>query len=319
MSVNLQLFHDLLLSFIHQPLWAALCLTLTGGILFLVGIRTQRLIARIAGLLLQFGALYLFLAVVWYPFQASLFLNTYFGVSSSIAFAALCSAYCLERGLEKGQTGEMARWDRILFLLLFVIGAVGWYAGGIREIYMHIVVPERLSGVLLLISGTSILAGLIAENVKWERLNLLLLLQLPAMLLILLLQLVSGPPDYPLLTGWGATIWPITIFVQYRILGVLDGLKWSKSSICYHLISLLVLVFVSSREFILKATQLYGLSVSSTVLLELVMAFVWCFVLFFMVRKRYWPASVFPFLYLWGGGGGVILLFLLCVMKTSMS
>lgn len=314
MSFNLQLFLNPLATVIYEPLWAVLCLTLAGVILFFIGIRIQRFVSRLAGLLLQCGALYLFLALVWYPFQASIFINSYFGVSSCIAFAALCSAYCLERA----QKGAMATWDRMLFLLLFVVGTAAWYTGGIREIYMHIVVPERLSGVLLLISGTSILTGLLAENIKWERLNLLLLLQLPAMVLIVLLEFVSGPPDYPLLTGWGATVWPITFFVQYRILGVFDGLKWSRSSICYHLISLLLLVFVSSRELILKAIQLYGLSMSSTVLLELILALSWCLVLYFMVKKRYWPASVFPSLYLWGGGGGVILLFLITAVKTSM-
>ena len=312
MSANLQHFHDLLLAVIHQSLWAVFCLTLAGGILFFIGTRTERLVAQVAGLLLQFGALYLLLAVVWYPFQASLFLNTYFGLSSSIAFSVLLSAYYLERG-RKGVAGI---WDRMLFLLLFLVGATGWYAGGIREIYMHIVVAERLSGVLLLISGTSILAGLIAENIKWKRLNLVLLLQLPAMLLIVLLELVSGPPDYPLLTGWGATVWPITLFVQYRILGVLE---WSKSAMLYHLISLLILVFVSSRELVLKATQLYGLSISSVFLLEFLLVFVWCSALYFMVKKKYWPASAFPCLYLWGGGGGVILLFLFSVVKMSMS
>lgn len=298
----------------HQTIWAVFGLTLAGGILFFIGIRTQRLVARISGLVAQAVALYLFFAVVWYPFQASLFLNAYFGVSASIAFTALFSAYLLERG----QKGLGSRWDNILFMLLLLGGVTGWYGGGVREIYMHIVVPERLSGVLLFVSGTSILAGLVAENVKWERLNLILLLQLPAMLLILLLQLVAGPSDYPLLTGWGATVWPITVFVQYRILGVLDGLSWSKTGMLYHLLSLLLLVFVGSRELILKVHQLYELSMLSTVLYELILAFIWCGALFFMVKKRYWPASVFPSLYLWGGGGGVLLFFLISALKTCM-
>lgn len=296
--------------FLGEPLMAVLGLTLAGGILFLIGIRTKRLVTRIAGLVLQCGALYLLLAVVWYPFQASVFINTYFGASSSIAFAALFSGYCLERG----QRGEVGGWDRILLLLLFVVGAAGWYAGGIREIYMHIVVPERLSGVLLFISGTSILAGLVAEQIKWRRLNYLLLLQLPAMLLIVSLERVSGPTDYPLLTGWGAAVWPITFFVQYRILGVLDGLKWSKISACSHLISLLLLYFVSSRELILQASQLYELSLFVTVWLQLLLACIWCLALFLLVKKRYWPISAYPSLYLWGGGGGAIVFFLISLL-----
>ena len=296
------LFVALILFFFIEPRWASFLSTLGGGILFCAGVRSRRFAVRLIGLLLQCAGLYLFLDAVWYPFRASILLNSYFLGSCSIALSALFSAYYLENS----SIGHFKR-DRWSILVLFFLGTAMWYVGGLREIYMNIVLPEQFNGVLLFISATSIIAGIIGEKTHWDKLHYILLLQLPIMLCVLTLALISGPVDYPLLIGWGATVWPVTFFVQYRILSVLDRMEWPKMRAYCHLISLWMLLLASCRELILKALPFQSVGLFSILLLTVFVALTWLFVARFMAKRRYWPVTEFPTLYLWGGGGGVAL------------
>jgi hypothetical protein len=299
---GLGLLLALSLFFILEPQWTSFLSTLGGGALFCVGVRSSRFSVRLFGLLLQCVGLYLFLDAVWYPFRVPILLNSYFLGSCFIALSALFSSYYLENS-SIGHS-KMDRWS---ILVLFFLGTAMWYVGGLREIYMNIVLPEQFNGVLLFISATSIIAGIIGEKTHWEKLYYILLLQLPIMLCVLTLALISGPVDYPLLIGWGATVWPVTFFVQYRILSVLDRMEWPKMRAYCHLISLWMLLLASCRELILKVLQFESVGLFSILLFTVFVTLTWLFVARFMAKRRYWPVTEFPKLYLWGGGGGVAL------------
>lgn len=292
-------FVALLLFLFLEPRWASFLSTLGGGFLFWAGVRSRKCAVRLLGLLLQGVGLYLFLDAVWYPFRAPILLNSYYLGSCFIVFSAFFSAYYLENS----SSGNSKR-DHWTVYLLFFLGTFMWYAGGLREIYMNIVISGQFNGVLLFISATSIIAGIIGDKIQWEKINFILLLQLPVMLCVLTLSLASGPVDYSLLTGWGATVWPITFFVQYRVLSVLDGLEWQKVRMYYHLISLWMVLFVSCRECILKTLQLQNVGVYSIVAVTVFLTLAWVFMARVMAKKGYWPVAQFPKLYLWGGGGG---------------
>jgi len=302
----------LLLFLFLEPRWASFLFTLGGGILFYAGVRSKKFAVRLFGLLLQCVALYLFLDAVWYPFRATILLNSYFLGSCFIVLSALFSAYYLENSSACNSVRD--HWT---ILLLLILGTLMWYAGGLREIYMNIILPEQFNGVLLFISATSIVAGIIGEKIHWQKIHYILLLQLPIMLCVLTLALISGPVDYPLLIGWGATVWPITFFVQFRILALLDRLEWPKLRAYFHLISLWTVLFVSCREFILKALQLQSVSLFSILSFTVFVTLTWLFVARIMA-KRYWPVTEFPALYLWGGGGGVALFMFGWLIKLAL-
>lgn len=309
----LGLFFALLLILFLEPRWASILSTLGGGLLFCAGVRSKRFAVRLFGLLLQCVGLYLFLDSVWYPFRATILFNSYFLGSCFIVLSAIFSAYYLENN----SIGHSKR-DRLTVLFLLFLGTFMWYAGGLREIYMNIVLREQFNGVLLFISATSIIAGIIGEKIHWERTHYILLFQLPIMLYVLTLTLISGPVDYPLMIGWGTTVWPITFFVQYRIISVFDRLEWPKMRAYYHLISLWMVLFVSCREFILKALQFQNVGIFSILLITVFFVFAWYFVVRFMGQKRYWPVIEYPTVYLWGGGGGVVLFMLGWIIKLTL-
>jgi len=292
--------------------WFVVVLTLTGGCILGCGVQRQQFGFRLLGLLLQGLSLYYFLSFVWYPFSASLVQNSYFFKCCTITMTALFSAYMLEKWL----VGGMKQRDRALYVALFLVGIAAWYAGGLREVYMHIVLYERLSGVLLFFSATSIVVGLVAENIGWKTLNTLLLIQLPAMVLLLLLEQRHGGESLSLLTGWGTTVWPITFFIQYRILTVLDDLNWRGTSRVYHLISLWVLFFFCSREITIAIAAM-SLGSLITQFAQPLFALFTIVLLVAFKRMNMWPVRQFPSLYLWGGSVGIVVLLLLSSMFTS--
>jgi len=307
---GLGLLVALYLIFTLEPHWVSCLFTLGGIALLLSGVRSRKFAVRIFGLLLQCIGLYLFLDAVWYPFRAPLLLNSYFLGSCFIVLSAFISAYYLETS----STGHFKR-DRWTILFLLFLGTLMWYAGGLREIYMKIVIQEQLNGVLLFIAATSIIVGIIGDKSHWQRLHYLLLLQLPMTLCILIFQLISVPADYQLLIGWGTTVWPVTFFIQYRILAVLDGGEWLKLRASYHFISLWMVLFVSCREFILSALQVTSIGFFSICLVTIIIGIVWIFVVRCMARKRYWPVALYPNIYLWGGVVAVVFFMLGWFMK----
>lgn len=285
---------------VSNPTLYSSLFTLAGGFLFCIGVKSERFAVRLFGLILQCGGLYLFLDAAWYPFRASIFLNSYFLGSCVISFSAFFSVFFLEKS--SLDISKRDNWS--VFLLLF-IGISMWYTGGMREIYMHIVTPERLNGILLLSAATSIIAGLIGEKTHWQKMHYILLLQLPVTLCILILTLTGDRSDYPLLLGWGATVWAVTFFVQYRILALLDELNWPKFRLFYHLLSLWIVLFVSSREFFLQVIPYQTVSLFFVAAITVCFVLMWVFVIRFMARKRYWPVEAFPTFYLWGGIIGI--------------
>lgn len=304
----------LLFIFYLEPRWASCLSTLSGTVLFCAGVRSGTFAVRMSGLLLQCIGFYLFLDAVWYPFRASILLNSYFLGSCFIVLSAFFSAYYLESKLPAHSKRD--RWTDVLLLFL---GTLMWYAGGFREVYSHIVIQEQFNGVLLFMAATSIIAGIIAEKSHWQKPLYLLLLQLPMTLCILIIELLSGPVDYPLLIGWGTTVWPVTFFVQYRILAVFDGLEWSKLRGPYHLISLWMIIFVSSREFTLKVLQSHSVGSLSVLATIVSLILIWLYAVQFMAQKRYWPVAQFHRLYLWGGGAALVLFIPGWFIKLSVS
>ena len=299
---GLGLFVALLLILFLEPAWASFLSTLVGSILVCAGVKQERFVARLFGLLLQCAGLYLFLDAVWYPFRAPILFNSYFLRSCFIVFSAFLSAYYLE----KSSIGCSKSPPWTVFLLLF-LGALMWYVGGLREIYMNIVLSEQYNGILLFISATSIIAGIIGKKINWQKLYYILLLQLPLMLFVLALVLINGPVGHPLLIGWGSIVWLITFFVQFRILTLLDRLEWLRIRIYYHLISLWMVLFVCCRECILKILELQSGGNFTILVFVTLVSSLYILVARFMAQKKYWPVAEFPALYLWGGGGGVAL------------
>ncbi|PHR30179.1 MAG: hypothetical protein COA36_01995 [Desulfotalea sp.] len=269
--------------FFAESYSVALVVALVGGLIVFLGGRSGLFAPLILGLLCQLGGLYIFLDAVWYPFSSSMFWNCHFLGWSVLAVAAFVSAYSLDVAQENG--GRIRLYS-LLSPVFFWMGSIGWCLGVFREIQMHIFSMDRLNGLLLAISATSILAGVIAEKINWTRLNAILFLQLPA-LLFCAVTTYWAYPDAHLFVGLGAIAWGVAFFVQLRILSLFNGVVSKTHNRIRHLLTLVLLLFMVAQGVGVRATLVSGISRGEGYVVAGTVGFVIFCVLVVMVKKGY--------------------------------
>ena len=306
---------SLLYIFGADPGVVAIVLALSGAGCVFSGVKVNTLVLPIIGLFLQFLAVFLFADAVWYPFGANFLVNYYFLSCCCFVLVAFCSAYLLDQEVVSQVDVACRRHlsHRYLLFLFFLLGAAVWFVAGLREIWMHIVVWERLNGTLLFVSATSILSGILAEKVRWNRLDYFLLLHLPAIWLLLVLALLRSNPTVQLISGWGAAAWGAAFFVQYRILALLDTKGGFGKTPFFHLFSLWALLLVVQREVISALLSLGSLSSFGQLGVKMFFSCLYLLIFFVMRQKNWWPVCQHTRVYLWGG-----LAFLLFLTITGL-
>ena len=223
--------------------WSSAAWALEGAAMVWVGVRQQRLWARLFALLLQIGAAVFFLDGAWYPFGASAFLNSYFLGCLIIALSALFSSFYLDR-FRSG----LRRWEHFISLPLLVWGLLWWYLGGALEIDRQFADDQFANILLLFCSAGTMLMTMVARRLSWQRLILAQLVFLPAMAALVPLGLQALGPDSHLLAGWGAIAWPVALFVGYRLLYLVEDLWPRRLTVLWHQGTLWLLLFLFSYE-----------------------------------------------------------------------
>lgn len=286
--------------------WSASIWALEGAGMVWVGTRQQRVLARHFGILLQLAAAVIFIDSVWYPFDSLPFANRYFLGCFFLAVAALASGYFLDR-----RTDELRPWEKFFALPLLIWGLAWWYVGGLQEVDRHLPRWEKVNGFLLYCCASSILMGMAVKQLQYKRLALALLLQLPAMVLLVPVSFALFHNNFHLFAGWGTVAWIIAFVVQYRILALFAE-DWPKSNeVAWHLGTMWLLFFILSHEAAWAVGQVEGLArVWSTICWGLVPG---CglLVLVRMAGSRVWPIGKFGSAY--PGAGGILPAIGLCL------
>jgi uncharacterized membrane protein len=276
--------------------WSASIWALEGAGMIWVGVRQERVLARLFGLLLQLGAAGLFVHSAWYsntdlPFANSIFLGCTF-----LSVAALFSSYSLEK------CEDMLKvWEKHFPLPLLIWGLIWWYIGGIREMDKLFYFKEAANGFLLFCSVSSVIKWAVAEGLQWSTLRHALLLHLPAMIIIAMVQLLGyqGPPH--LFAHWGAAAWIVAFIILYRILYLLTE-EWPKFvQIAWHIGSLWLLFFVVSHEAVWAAGQVTGLSEVWTMICWALIPICGLLLLLRLSHGVSWPVGRYSRYYLWIG------------------
>ena len=277
--------------------WSASIWALEGAGMVWVGARQQRLLARHFGLLLQLAAACIFLDSVLYPLTALPFANRYFLGCLFLALAALVSSFCLDR-----YSHLLKKWERFHPLPLLIWGLAWWYLGGIQEADRQFALPEQVHGFLLFCSVTSVLIGIAAGKLQWPRLNLALLLQLPAMLLLVPISFIGFHGPSHLFFGWGWAAWIIAFIVQYRLLYLFAG-GWPKNcEVAWHLGTLWLLLFVVSHEVAWAVGQVAELSAVWPMVCWALVPIAGLFLVRRLAQGAVWPVGKFRRSYLGVGG-----------------
>jgi uncharacterized membrane protein len=279
---------------LSASIWA-----LEGAGMVWVGTRQKRVLARHFGILLQLAAAVIFLDSVWYPFDSLPFANRYFFGCCFLAIAALVSSYFLDR-----HTEQLRSWEKFFALPLLIWGLAWWYIGGLQEVNRHAPRRESVNGFLLYCSVSSMVMGMAVNYLRWKRCALALLLQLPAMILLVPVSFALFSHNFHLFAGWGGAAWILAFIVQYRILLLFAG-EWPKSNeVAWHLGTMWLLLFIVSHEAAWAVGRVAGLAkVWSMICWGLVPSAG----LLFLVRMAgtsLWPIGKFGSAYL--GAGGIL-------------
>lgn len=191
--------------------WSAATWALEGAALVWVGARQNRLLPRIAGLLLQVGAGLLFCfrggvgAADPLPFVNSGFLG-----AVMIAGAAVFSAITLERIRER-----VAAWQRPAAAMIFVWGLLWWTLRGLAEVNRGFAAPYESAAAIAFLAASALLASELARRAllpmaRWAALALLPVLWPFALL-------AARTPEHPF-GGFGWLAWPAAGAVLFHLL-----------------------------------------------------------------------------------------------------
>jgi uncharacterized membrane protein len=296
-----------------DPQWTTVAWALEGAAMIWVGLRQERRLARLFGMLLQLGAALTFADKVFYPWEALLFGNHFFLGCALMAFAALFSSYQLETNRDRCRP-----WEAHLGWFFFIWGWLWWYFGGIRDLNHHLLARHLPAAVLLFTCCTTLAAGFVARRLPWQRLTCSLLLLLPMMGLTIGARLLfwgSGS----LLADFGLFAWPLAIGLQYRLLAFFEKELPQKLVPLWHILSLWTVILAVTIEIAWLVGKIPGLAHTWSATCWGLVPVVLLFMLTYQGHRLAWPVQRFAAAYHGPGAGmPVFALLLWCLFSLKM-
>lgn len=235
------IFGSLAIPFALDGRWTAAAWALEGAGITWIGIRQQRLLARVFGLILQAGAAIAFIAEIDHPHAGYAILNSAYIGSVLISFGALFTGLQYFRHREKLHDA-----GKDLHIVLLVWGLIWWFAAGLVEIDHHVPAKYEVNAVLLFIAASMWLVFICARRLRWTTAEMPSpLLLLPAMILIALVRFIDAPYINPF-ANLGYLAWGAAFVVQYGLLYRAEN-SWSKKLLAaWHAITLWLLMFMAT-------------------------------------------------------------------------
>lgn len=194
--------------------WTSAAWAMEGAALVWVGIRQHRVIPRLFGIVLQFGAGYFFLEALFHSYLPAgrmiIFNSLYLG-GLIISLTGLFSSYYLYKNKDKLRNFEIP-----LHVILFVWGLIWWFSAGLAEVSEHVDYRYFITTSLAFISASLYLGTLVQSWTRWHMLRFPVLGHLYVMLCFLWMGGLFGS-DHPL-KNYGWLVWPVAIMLQYWFL-----------------------------------------------------------------------------------------------------
>lgn len=190
--------------------WTAAAWSLEGAALIWIGLRQDRILARMFGYLLLFGSGVAFLVEAGTRTGSLPVLNGFYLGCLLIAWASLFSAYLLHSA-----DNSISADERHLEMVLFCWGMIWWFLSGLHEIADH-TLASHVIGTNLVFFAVSCGACLyLGRRLTWRLLDWVARGLLPVMVVTAVLQGI-GTSHYPSDNG-GWFGWPLTFVVWYLI------------------------------------------------------------------------------------------------------
>ncbi len=222
--------------------WTSAAWALEGCAILWVGIRQNRLLPCIFGILLQIGSGISFLLAFQMPFDRIPFANSFFIGCLIISIAGLFSSWYLTK-----KSGVLRQWEGHVLISLMVWGLAWWFWAGFCEIDQFVAREDQIPVMLTYTALSFMLTDLASRRLAWKAFSYPALLLLPAMGIVSLHSL-DGQGDMHLFAGTGALAWVIAFCVQYRLLFNCEKIWLKKALPLLHRFTLWILIFILTRE-----------------------------------------------------------------------
>jgi len=223
--------------------WTGAAWALEGAALVWVGVRQNRWLARLFGVLVQMGAGIAFLTAYKIPKAEIPILNSFYLSGLMVSIAGLFTAFYLYRcGKEREPAGQMAA-------VLLIWGLLWWFAAGANEIWVHVdaVYHQVLGLVFVALSGAAV--AYLRRRLPWSELAQVVLLLLPVMLVFAMLSYRDPSVAHPF-AHWGLAAWFLAFLVQYWLLRQFEPDWASELTGYWHLGTFWLLVFIVTWEVV---------------------------------------------------------------------
>jgi len=222
--------------------WTSAAWALEGGAILWIGIRQNRLLPRIFGILLQAGSGGSFLLATHLPFRQIPLANSFFVGCLLISLAGLFSSWYLTRKSE-----ILDRWERYTALPLMVWGNAWWFGAAFLEIDRFVDWQDRVSVVLMHAAISFMVMDIISRRLAWKQFAYPPLMLLPVMAIASLNHL-GRTGDLHLFARLGFIAWGISFCAHYRLLFNCETVWHKKLASLWHPFTLWLLIFVLTRE-----------------------------------------------------------------------
>lgn len=275
--------------------WTAVTWALEGAGITWVGIRQHRLLARVFGILLQFGGAMIFLTVASHPYGSMPLINSVYIGSLFVCMGGLFIAYQYYRHSQSLPIAEQE-----FYIVPMIWGLVWWFGAGVMEIDHHVPPEYALNATLFFIATSLLLVSLSARTLEWQGFEHPPILLLPTMTVIALFLYLDNPNLNPFL-NLGYIAWITAFAIQYVLLYRCDTIWHKGVTSCWHAITMWLYTFIATW-IIADATNdlMAGYNIWGNVMWGLIPALVISKLLLFRERCT-WPLQQYKNEYLGSG------------------
>lgn len=222
--------------------WTGAAWALEGAALLWVGIRQQRWLAQLSGLLVQLCAGAAFLTEVTAPHASTPVLNSFYLGALMVSVAGLFSAYQLYQASQLRQSVSETSTAALTWGLLW------WFGAGLQEILLHVDESYQNAAILIFVTVSLAAIAFLQHRLSWSQLSHVMPLLLPVMIIIALLSYIDARITHPFYSG-GWLSWLLAFSLQYWILRKYES-GWKTEFTRYgHLGTFWLLVFIVTWEF----------------------------------------------------------------------
>ncbi len=232
------IFASLAIPFALDGDWTAVAWALEGAGISWVGIRQQRLLPRMFGLLLQFGAGFILLISNHFHYYSTPILNSTYMGALFLSIGGLMSAYFFYQYKSQLKQGEQA-----IHYVLLIWGLLWWFGSGFVEIDNYVSSRYEVNATLFFIVISLLSISLLARTLDWKTAELPAVFLLPAMYFITLIKLIDAPSKN-LLSDYGVVSWVSAFMIQLLLLYRCDAF-WNKKLLkLWHSLTMYLYVFI---------------------------------------------------------------------------